>query len=401
MIKADYVHTLKEENVLDYIVILPEKLDKNSNILVSMIDGTSREFDTNEDTIDITDNRLMYMAENANMPIIIPIIKEWGNVIKPQDLNSENLDSEEIRNEYKKHLFKYTEMDPEVVNEEPKLFEAYRNTIISAYKKLIGEQVLNDRPESDYKIDLEGYSAQGVKAQRLAMLIPDMIRSVFVGGAISSIPIVDNNEGLNYPIGFRNIETIVGKGKNILPSYKQIFQNLYVSEYELEYKGNFEINGKPVSQHDKSPDVVEVVDKQVELFGEDINNRVNEVIRINKENGCNIQNYKIYKETNHHSANTETIDDMFKIIDGLNRGQIIQLPKSAERINTDATHNCTKTNGVLSKNEEKKTKKVHLSINDLQRNAIKQGVTTEDVMNCDRITKLKDKEYDMQATIDD
>lgn len=62
MIKADYVHTLKEENVLDYIVILPEKLDKNSNILVSMIDGTSREFDTNEDTIDITDNRLMYMA---------------------------------------------------------------------------------------------------------------------------------------------------------------------------------------------------------------------------------------------------------------------------------------------------------------------------------------------------
>ena len=92
---------------------------------------------------------------------------------------------------------------------------------------------------------------------------------------------------------------------------------------------------------------------------------------------------------------------MFKIIDGLNRGQIIQLPKSAERINTDATHNCTKTNGVLSKNEEKKTKKVHLSINDLQRNAIKQGVTTEDVMNCDRITKLKDKEYDMQATIDD
>lgn len=390
MIKADYVHALKEENVLDYIVILPEKLDKNSNILVSMIDGTAREFDTNEDTIDITDNRLIYMAENANMPIIIPVIKEWGNVIKPQGLNSENLESDETRNEYKKHLSKYTQLDPEVVNEEPQLFEAYRNTIINAYKRLIDAQVLNDRSESDYKIDLEGYSAQGVKAQRLAMLIPDMIRSVFVGGAISSIPIVDNNEiGLNYPIGFRNIGTIVGTEKNILPSYKQIFQNLYVSEYELEYKGNFEINGKPVSQHDKSPDVAEVVDKQVELFGEDINNRVNEVIRMNLKNGCNIQNYKIYKGTNHHSANTETIDDMFRVIDDLNKGQIIQLPKSADRISTDPTHNCTKT------------KMISFSINDLQKNAIKQGTTTEDVENCDRIINSKDKEHDIQATIDD
>ena len=274
-------------------------------------------------------------------------------------------------NEYKIELSEYTEMYPyTLLNSKintPKIFEKYIEVIKDAYSRLWKANILDKT--DDFSVDIEGYSAQGVKAQRLAMLIPEYVRSVFVGGAISSIPMVSENGDLPYPIGFSNISEIVGeeKAKTIVSNYKKVFQNLFVSENELEFDGRFTINGIPVSQHDKSPDVVEIVDKQVELFGEDINDRVNSVINLNRENGANIQNYKIYKNTNHHSPNKDIVRDMVRVIEGLDEGEKIILEAGADRINTEFQEK------RKAKFLEKRKVDIEILVRNIQRDSLNQS----------------------------
>ena len=215
------------------------------------------------------------------------------------------------------------------------------------------------------------------------MLIPEYVRSVFVGGAISSIPIVSENGDLPYPIGFSNISEIVGeeKAKTIVSNYKKVFQNLFVSENELEFDGRFTINGIPVSQHDKSPDVIEIVDKQVELFGEDINDRVNSVINLNRENGANIQNYKIYKNTNHHSPNKDIVRDMVRVIEGLDEGEKIILEAGADRINTE----------FQEKRKAKFLEKRKVDIKTLVRNIQRDSLNQSDINRAENNLKNRER----------
>lgn len=380
----------EEVTDIDYVLYIPDKMRRNSKILISL---------NPEDALDELESnaRISTILENATMPVMIPIIKKWldneGNIIEMPNISGlSKKEATEKVDEYKIKLSEYTEMYPyTLLNSKintPKIFEKYIEAIKDAYSRLWKVNILDKT--DDFLVDIEGYSAQGVKAQRLAMLIPEYVRSVFVGGAISSIPIVSENEDLPYPIGFSNISEIVGeeKAKTIVPNYKKVFQNLFVSENELEFDGRFTINGIPVSQHDKSPDVVEIVDKQVELFGEDINDRVNSVINLNRENGANIQNYKIYKNTNHHSPNKDIVRDMVRVIEGLDEGEKIILEGGADRINTEFQEK------RKAKFLEKRKVDIETLVRNIQRDSLNQSDINgaeNNLKNRERKNSVKDK----------
>ena len=376
---------------IDYVLYIPDKMRRNSKILLSL---------NPEDALDELESnaRISTILENATMPVMIPIIKKWldneGNIIEMPNISGlSKKEATEKVDEYKIELSEYTEMYPyTLLNSKintPKIFEKYIEVIKDAYSRLWKANILDKT--DDFSVDIEGYSAQGVKAQRLAMLIPEYVRSVFVGGAISSIPIVSENEDLPYPIGFSNISEIVGeeKAKTIVSNYKKVFQNLFVSENELEFDGRFTINGIPVSQHDKSPDVVEIVDKQVELFGEDINDRVNSVINLNRENGANIQNYKIYKNTNHHSPNKDIVRDMVRVIEGLDEGEKIILEGGADRINTE----------FQEKRKAKFLEKRKVDIETLVRNIPRDSLNQSDINGAENNLKNRERKNSVKDKI--
>lgn len=198
------------------------------------------------------------------------------------------------------------------------LVEQYKRAIDEAYRILKEREVIKqDAPE---KVDVEGYSYHGVRAQRFAMLAPEKIRSVFVGGAHSSIPLpIESLDGidLDYPIGFKGVDKILGEESTdrVLDDYKKVVQVLYATEQELKYDGSFSRDGKrvrdksgnrldyssvTVSQHDISPDVLDVALAQIKLWGNDINDRANAAIDIVKQNGCALRKTKIYEGIDHH-----------------------------------------------------------------------------------------------------
>ena len=221
------------------------------------------------------------------------------------------------------------------------LIEQYKKAIEEAYRILKEKEVI--RKDKEEKVDVEGYSYHGVRAQRFAMLMPEKIRSVFVGGAYSSIPLpVENFDGmdLEYPIGFKNVEKIVGEENTdrVLADYKDVVQVVYATEQELKYDGSFSINGNrmrdtegnrtsylepTVSQHDISPDVVDIVIAQIKLWGKDINDRANGAIELIRQNGCALRKTKIYEGVDHRwsveSKKLDSLIDMVKAVESMDR----------------------------------------------------------------------------------
>ena len=110
--------------------------------------------------------------------------------------------------------------------------EQYKRMISKAYEELKKRNIL--RQDTEEKIDLEGYSHQGVRAQRFAMLAPEKIRSVFIGGAYSSnpIPLEElDGEDLDYPIGFKGVDKIIGEDgtDRVLSDYKNVVDFLIIA----------------------------------------------------------------------------------------------------------------------------------------------------------------------------
>lgn len=207
--------------------------------------------------------------------------------------------------------------------------------------------------EKEEKIDVEGYSTQGVKAQRLAFLIPESIRSSIVGGAISSIPLPVkelNDTELPYPAGTGELEEILGVEnlENWKKEYERLIQIEYATEQELKYDGNFTIDGKriernedrtkvesaysdiSVSQHDISPETAETVSKQILLWGADINERIRHEKEIVNSNGGNLKKIKIFKGIGHHISERredilrELTSDFVNAIISMDEGQEVR-----------------------------------------------------------------------------
>lgn len=310
------------------------------------------------------------LMETLKAPLMIPVIEDLNGLnfteFEPEALLDENGN---IRN--------YGTLQTGIV-------EQYRRAIDTAYAILKKENIIEKNNKG--MIDVEGYSYNGVCSQRLGMLIPEKIRSIITGGAISSIPIpVEEYEGqrLEYPIGFARIEKYTGRTyEEIIEDYKKIVQVYYATEQELKYDGRFSIDGDEVrkadgtipfpdkvtvSQHDISPDVVSVVKKQVELFGTDINERVAAVKAIHEKVGTGFRKTKIYEGSDHHftdeTRRLEPLYDFVSMLASLDTGLLINgeiagFDGGAEKIDTSYEEKRTEIKKKLMDVPEEKRKEI-------------------------------------------
>ena len=288
----------------DVEIYVPENVRRDANLLLSFSDNT------------IDDPRFETLVKNMGVPVMVTKVRDDVD----QDGNLVN---------------NYKQFDIGALLDENGNIKGYNGLSLSLpeqYKRAIGEayRVLKERQvissEKKEKVDIEGYSYQGVRAQRLAMLIPESVRSVFVGGAISSIPLpvveLDGRK-LEYPTGFDGVEKILGTNlvEEVIQRYKDVMQIIYATEHELKYDGNYSRDGIrvrdengirtdysriTVSQHDISPDVVPTVKAQIEMFGEDINDRIAKSREVLETEGCALKKIKIYSGTDHHFSDPST-----------------------------------------------------------------------------------------------
>lgn len=157
----------------------------------------------------------------------------------------------------------------------------------------------------DNKIFLNGYSSSGVFAQRFSLLHPEIIDTVCIGGASGSIPVP--NDDLNYPLGVKDYEELMGK-KFDFEQYKDIKFRYYVGEYETFKKSNsrYDDNGEFAPMHDMSyfdrsvPS--DVGRKQRNLFGRNMLERANRTVQVLKSLELNIE-HQIIKGRGHNNYN--------------------------------------------------------------------------------------------------
>lgn len=325
-----HLHFLKNPSLgfdFEFDIYLPENIRENANLLLSFYDK-------------IDFNRLGTMVETIQAPIMITSVENTidgnNNEIRYKQFDRNAL----IKKDGSK--VGYGTLDTSII-------EQYKVAIAEAYKVLKQMKIIKEDKEE--KIDVEGYSAQGVKAQRLAFLIPESVRSSIVGGAISSIPLPVrelNGTELPYPAGTVGLEEILEERdlEKWKKEYVRLTQIVYATEQELKYDGNYTIDGKKirrnedltkdessysqisVSQHDISPETAEVVPLQVLLWGADINNRISGARETINSNGGNLKRIKIFKGIGHHFLEEESIrellDDFTNAITSMDKGQKIR-----------------------------------------------------------------------------
>ena len=298
-----HLHFLKNPKLgfdFEFDIYIPENTRIDANLLLSFYDKIDRE-------------RMEAMLDALQAPIMITSIEDSTDEHGKETIRYKQFEKSALINEDGSKVG-YGTLDTSII-------EQYKVAIAEAYKVLKQMQIIKEDKEE--RIDVEGYSAQGVKAQRLAFLIPECIRSAIIGGAISSIPLpVDEIDGtvLQYPTGTTGLEDIIGK-ENLeqwKKDYEKLIQIYYATEYELKYDGNYTIEGKrierdknrtkvesaysdiSVSQHDISPETAETVSTQILLWGTDINERIKHEKETINSNGCNLKKIKIFKGIGHH-----------------------------------------------------------------------------------------------------
>ena len=298
-----HLHFFKNPSLgfdFEFDIYIPENTRIDANLLLSFYDKIDRE-------------RMEAMLDALQAPIMITSIEDSTDEHGKETIRYKQFEKSALINEDGSKVG-YGTLDTSII-------EQYKVAIAEAYKVLKQMQIIKEDKEE--RIDVEGYSAQGVKAQRLAFLIPECIRSAIIGGAISSIPLpVDEIDGtvLQYPTGTTGLEDIIGK-ENLeqwKKDYEKLIQIYYATEYELKYDGNYTIEGKrierdknrtkvesaysdiSVSQHDISPETAETVSTQILLWGTDINERIKHEKETINSNGCNLKKIKIFKGIGHH-----------------------------------------------------------------------------------------------------
>ncbi|MBO6242956.1 MAG: hypothetical protein J6O41_00070, partial [Clostridia bacterium] len=271
----------------EFDIYRPENIRIDANLLLSFYDKIDLE-------------RMEAMLDALQAPIMITSIEDSTDEHGKETIRYKQFEKSAFINEDGSKVG-YGTIDTSII-------EQYKVAIAEAYKVLKQMQIIKEDKEE--RIDVEGYSAQGVKAQRLAFLIPECIRSAIIVGAISSIPLpVDEIDGtvLQYPTGTTGLEDIIGK-ENLeqwKKDYEKLIQIYYATEYELKYDGNYTIEGKrierdknrtkvesaysdiSVSQHDISPETAETISTQILLWGTDIHERIKHDKETINSNGCN------------------------------------------------------------------------------------------------------------------
>ena len=226
--------------------------------------------------------RLAKLTSEKPSPIVIPLLPSYREGPYYQQLSAECFNLPESDRNYR--------IDNQVVQ----LIENAKNILNNEF----GIQM------SD-KIFLNGYSASGVFAQRFALLHPEIIDTVCIGGASGSIPIPTDD--LSYPLGIKDYEKITGK-KFDMQSYLDIKFRYYVGELETINKASdrTDDDGNLAPMHDMSyfdRSVPHEVGKlQRQLLGKDLFKRAKNAVDKLKSMGIDIEHYIVKGRTHNNRS---------------------------------------------------------------------------------------------------
>jgi len=288
---------LGEKSVLPYMLIIPENLDDEKELVVESLnfEGTNQ--------IDRIAPRVIEQLKGMvevidDAPILIPFTPDVrGGVPYYQQLSRECF--EKARNE--DYKIEYPRVDLQII--------ATINNAKEKIKQKTGRNVAD-------KIFLNGYSSSGVFAQRFALIHPEIVGRVLIGGASGSIPLPTTD--FEYPLGIKDFRQLFGSDFNE-DEYRKIQFAYYVGELETKTPAwECDIDGKPVERdqngqiinhdqiippmHDMSyyPRSIDIQrgKHQREILGEDLSQRHKRCIEYYEKNGYNITS-KIYRGAEH------------------------------------------------------------------------------------------------------
>ncbi len=273
---------------IPYILVLPKKIKEGCFLAV---ETNNLETENSDDLLNnglLTAHKLVQQLKENDNPVLIPIIPSVRSGIPYyQQLSKECFSVPSNHPFYR--------IDLQVLN------------IINEAKRYISDRVnIND------KIFLNGYSASGVFAQRFALLHPEIVDTLCLGGASGSIPVPSSE--LEYPLGIADYSDVVGKPFD-LESYLQIKFRYYVGALETERKSleRYDENGNFAPMHDMSyfdrsvPNSVGV--KQRIIFGKDIFERSNKQILLMTRMGFDIEQ-QVFEGRTHNDYNGIGVNEL-------------------------------------------------------------------------------------------
>lgn len=286
-VQITYPNANSDYNI-PYILVLPKSMKENCFLAV---ETNNLETENSEDLLNnglLTAYKLVEQLKENDNPVLIPIIPSVSNGIP-----------------YYQHLSKECFSVPS--NHPLYRIDLQILNIINEVK-----QSLYDKISLRDKIFLNGYSSSGVFAQRFALLHPEIIDTLCVGGASGSIPVPISE--LGYPLGIADYIEITGKQFD-LEKYSQIKFRYYVGSLETERKTSerYDENGNFAPMHDMSyfdrSVPISVGMKQRIMFGTDIFERSNKQILLMTQMGLDIEQ-QVFEGRTHNNYNGIGVNEL-------------------------------------------------------------------------------------------
>ncbi len=283
------IYPREEDNFsIPYILVIPKQLKDNCLLAVETNNLETENKDRLLDKGLLTSYCLTKKLKEYDNPVVVPIIPSVKNGIP-----------------YYQHLSRECFLVPED-NPFHRIDLQVLNIIDDAKRRIPENAKINE------KIFLNGYSASGVFAQRFALLHPEIVDTLCVGGAIGSIPLPITN--LEYPLGIADYLDIMGK-KFDLESYSQIKFRYYVGSLEDKRKTTewYDENGEYAPMHDMS-----YFDRSVsseggmklrEMFGINMIERSKKQFYLMNEMGMDV-NYEIFEGRTHNNSNGIGVNEL-------------------------------------------------------------------------------------------
>lgn len=282
-----YPNDISNYNI-PYILVLPKNMKENC---ILAVESNNLETENSDDLLNnglLTAHKLVQQLKDNDNPVLIPIVPSVKNGIPYyQQLSKECFSIPSAHPFYR--------IDLQVLN------------IINEVK-----QNLSDKINLRDKIFLNGYSSSGVFAQRFALLHPEIVDTLCIGGASGSIPVPILE--LGYPLGIADYYEITGKQFD-LEVYSQIKFRYYIGQFEDKRKTSerYDESGNSAPMHDMSyfdrSVPTPIGRKQRAMFGTNLLERSNKQITLMKEMGMDIEQ-QIFEGRTHNNYNGIGINEL-------------------------------------------------------------------------------------------
>lgn len=287
IVQIVYPKTTDNYNI-PYIIVIPKQIKEDCMLAVEVNNFENEEENNLRNNALITARDLTVKLKDNDNPVLIPIIPSVnGGIPYYQQLSKECFDIFTDSPLYR--------IDLQVLN------------IIQDAKERISKYA-----NISEKVFLNGYSSSGVFAQRFALLHPEIVDTLCVGGASGSIPIPTTE--LQYPLGIADYYDITGKPFDY-ETYSQIKFRYYVGSLEDTRKASnrYDENGNFAPMHDMSyfdrsvPPIIGA--QQRKLFGTNIFERSIKQIQLMKTMGLDIEQV-IFENRTHNNSNGIGVNEL-------------------------------------------------------------------------------------------